>query len=495
MSFRDLQRKCEELKLYPCRGRGITISVLKKKIASAEKKVWVPKKVVVKTISEAEIAFHDRDPVYYETIKDLVPKMPDLRYFQTETAKKSLVPWTDQKRWAVLLDDFETLDQAEERGDTFDSEFIEWLALLDSLKGVQKTNEQMYRYVYLRDRMLKKPLAEFFAKYPALSWILIRTDSDARRYALFSGYDDWVKELDSEGSTVVLDNDAEKILLAANTRSPDLIRRLLDIFSDEDLKKLKGTGYSDAISALYHMGAGNAGGAANIPLLNYLIDRGFRPNYVTDIIRAGDVNLIKKMEKVVPVEIGRYEVDAAVLSRNPDVVRYIVPKSYLGDPYHYLNTTRLENIAKRKDLEMLKAIGDTGGPIEAAISEAVATPGAMELLLYLIDEGVDPIEGSYPHRTFRDSIYNPEALAYLIDNYYDRISDEYWRAALSDWVSGRGWHTERQEPPIESLKLLLDNYDYTEAAVQKVHDDMEKYGTSTGKRRSDILLDLYRNSS
>lgn len=459
-TFRDLQRKCKELGLKGCGGRGVTSAVLRAKILASDDKM------------RNERLFAAREPEYYETIRELVPKMPDMRPFESKIGIATLAEWNNEKRWEYLLIDFTNLDESTGRGDTFDAGYIEYLDLLDTEKV------DMNRQIELSRTMTRLNLSTFFIRYPALSWILVRTNPHVRGDSLFAEYDDWVKE------TVTLDSDEERVTLAAKTRKPGIFKHLLDIYSNEELEYMKIGNYSNAASFLYHVATGNTGGNRNMPLIEYLLERKLVPERI-DIIKLGRLDLIKKMEPLLrsPLTANRYEVKAALRSGDPAVLRYIIshnnPKY---DPYYYFECETMNHLIVKNNFEMVRAIGDTGGPLHCGIEYAAAIPHAFPIFMYLIRQGINPID-----KSFVRSIHNPEALKYLIDNYSNAISKDNWEKAIRSWITPEVLtYPDLPTPPTESLYLLLQNHKYSKEFMDEIYQKFQP-----NRSRTETAVNIY----
>lgn len=84
--------------------------------------------------------------------------------------------------------DFENLDNAENRGDVSDIDYINYLNLIKETRDMPY--KEKLNFNSLETKITKDKIFSFFVKYPALGWILLRTDKDARTGAVKSGYMD-----------------------------------------------------------------------------------------------------------------------------------------------------------------------------------------------------------------------------------------------------------------------------------------------------------------
>jgi hypothetical protein len=86
----------------------------------------------------------------------------------------------------MLYRDVVTLDSSIARGDQFEAEFLDYLDLSEK---DNLTEEERKRFLEIRDNIIMENVRNFFLTYPAWSWIMVRTDSGIRPYALIAEKD------------------------------------------------------------------------------------------------------------------------------------------------------------------------------------------------------------------------------------------------------------------------------------------------------------------
>lgn len=425
-SFRQLLKRCTELKLFPCSGKGINKKTLEKRIQDYE--------------NSSERNFLERDPEYYEEIKDIINEMPDIRPFQSEEIKATLSPWTNEKRWNYLLMDLETLDNAVVRGDESDIKYIEYIQAFHNISWSKREN--------LRMTIKTKDIHSFFITYPALGWILLRTDKNARPGAIEAGYHEWI-------DTIYI-SDEERIKLAPYAKSMKTIKYLLDPYND--LSRIEESRYGNAACYLLY---GRGAGFNNVLLYDYLLDKGYIPERKEFIVETGDLPLIQKLHTIFPIDVDKEIVTAAIKSRRPESLRFIIS---IGGDYNYYNwvdTSYFEMMAKRGDLDMIKVIADTGGHLDDIFRVSIEFIH-LDIIRYLIEERNMDLPLPY---IFKESVNDPKVLEYLILQFQNRMTREHWNEALAKSIISLNE---------ESLNILLKYHDYTLEEVEKISKHLWK---------------------
>lgn len=419
----------------------------------------------------------DRDPSFYENIKDVIEEMPDLRPFKQEQSRSSLSSWNNVKRLEWLLLDMENLDRAEIRGDISDLDYIHYL---------NKDEEFMKLSLAIkRKRITNSVILSFFLRYPALSWILMRIDENARLDAVKSGYIDYINTfplsiserikllpylLDQGLSDWVYEiplSKEEKISLAPHTQSLPTIKFLLNSLTHKELKE--GIYEYDRCVTVYYIDDLFSKGSfkKNIPLLRYLLNRGLTSDSAF-IAVTGDISLMKQSEEISPIVVDRRTIENAIRSGNPEMLELVINISLKNDPdfppYSDVSDSSIKDV---DDLDMINAIINTGGPIPKILLYAILLPSRIHILEYLLEE--KNIEFPNP-KEFSISIYQIETLKYLIT----MISPEetlFWEEALREWITGNNYiHYVgyRGSASNESLSILVEAHSYSPKEIKNV---------------------------
>lgn len=149
LTVSELQERCEQQNLFPCRGRGITKRSLIKKLKEAEASSQTSPTDTFSSSAEEEIQEHDPD--FYRTILPHMNEMPDMR------PKKALEKFKieEQNNWAVLLNELKAINLNEDHK-----------ALLNAINSEDR--KQIDRFIG------SESSEEFVFSYPALTWIMLK---------------------------------------------------------------------------------------------------------------------------------------------------------------------------------------------------------------------------------------------------------------------------------------------------------------------------------
>lgn len=156
LTLAELQDLCESLEIFPCRGRGITRTVLIKKLMEIKEE---PEN---REMSEEEKLIKQHDPEFYLIILPYINDMPDFRPQYTINKMKNIVNESGelvpekQKNWAVLAHELDALGHSPE-----DEEFV---------SAINNENiDEIRKYT-----INKENLEKFSFSYPSLLWLLSR---------------------------------------------------------------------------------------------------------------------------------------------------------------------------------------------------------------------------------------------------------------------------------------------------------------------------------
>jgi len=170
MSFAELQKRCKELNLEPCSGKSITKEILKAKIDDFDSKIE----------NRYEHAIAENNYTFYQSIKDLIPKMPDFRPQRTVEKMK-------------------------------ESEYLElrWRELYNELQGLGEDNESKNRKILDainsddNNKLLEvledeKSIESFFESYPAIIWLAGQTGTVIKKMLIYRGDIQTINSLDKD---------------------------------------------------------------------------------------------------------------------------------------------------------------------------------------------------------------------------------------------------------------------------------------------------------
>lgn len=225
-----------------------------------------------------ETLLRERDPEYFDSIKNIIDKMPDIRKFESIEGRLSLSSWTLEKKYEYLLRDLETLDASSYIGRDKDLKFIKIIN--------EKDNFDRMGYSFVLEEKDKELLedgyntSEFVELYPALSWILAITVPAFRVWALkytSKPYQEWIADISRWADNVSMPK-KERIAISEFVTNPEIMRILLHSINLDNRN-------------LYDI----ATKSKNKTLLRHLAIYGPLPK-VTDMwrfVRGGDVDSIK----------------------------------------------------------------------------------------------------------------------------------------------------------------------------------------------------------
>lgn len=143
-SYKELQKRCFDLGLYPCHGPK---SLLRKKIQDYENKIEFS--------SPWEEELYNHDPILYDSIADLVPDIPVIRPQGTLSQMKE----ENFNKWKLVVDELKTLGRDTKEGE----EERELLNIIN-----QGDPNKIVDYIHS-----KREIAErFILIYPSLSFLM-----------------------------------------------------------------------------------------------------------------------------------------------------------------------------------------------------------------------------------------------------------------------------------------------------------------------------------
>lgn len=207
-SFRELQKKCRNLHLKPCAGKGVDKSFLKTLLSSYEK-----------STSFYEDQIRRSNLSLYELISFLVPSLPhphpkEAKEFYGLTDLPSFDPWK------FVYEELESLSRETAEGEEDLFLFEALLNNSDSLLPLSKKEDVIVR---------------FLASYPSLLWLLERLGSGIWKIYVSAKQIEKIKEMDEEYVSSVIPfirgREVARLLLSKNPRAhvkgklSDVIRR------------------------------------------------------------------------------------------------------------------------------------------------------------------------------------------------------------------------------------------------------------------------------
>ena len=143
-------------------------------------------------MSSYEKQFKEYMPERYKEIKTIVPKMPDIRPFESQEVKSRITEWDDDNRWLHLLLEYQTLNSAKDRGEP------DYLALIPIADGISSYEVDVpENYEYILENSNNKAMRFFVNTYRAISWLEVMTDPSFRIYALKGGYYTWLFKMEN----------------------------------------------------------------------------------------------------------------------------------------------------------------------------------------------------------------------------------------------------------------------------------------------------------
>lgn len=156
--YLSLKKRCKDLGLSPCHGKGVNTPFLERLLAEHERKEEVENDEIreeeTSILSEDEEMIKEHDPSLYEMIRSYVPKVPDFRPQETLRRMKE-EPNTESMNWRHLRQELEDINHNEEH--------LDLLAAINGEKGRRISS-------YLNEK--RNIVSEFIFSYPTLFWLI-----------------------------------------------------------------------------------------------------------------------------------------------------------------------------------------------------------------------------------------------------------------------------------------------------------------------------------
>lgn len=404
-----------------------------------------------------------RDPSYFRSIKEIIPRMPDIRVFYSPEALSSLEPWTLEKRYEVLLRDLEGLDAASSLGRDNDVKLVEAM----NEKDPDEPLDKWYSFSDKERELLEDDYnaADFVATYPALSWILVVTIPSFRLWALkYSkpSYQKWVRDVNMD--------EPEAITVSEFITDPDLMKIVLDSVNLDDYSYYPAEHLMDMASSSH-----------NAILLRYLAENGPQtyPTTIWRFIHGGDVEALKialsrqiKGREMTRKDLGK-DIYDALESYNIPMIDFF--EEMRGKPLEFdeISETVIANAIEFNKIDFLQWMKTrdfiiSPEEIIGAISSHAIKPETVDYLLStysLSPFEFHNIEIRYKVREDRNAFMsatgNPRILHHLIDKYGKDATEEDWQNALDAAQRDYEYWMKKDPDTYEkSIQILLHSHTF-----------------------------------